>query len=248
MSDNTDYSSQLADALALAAAVHRGQLDLAGQPYILHVMRVVLECEGEELQPQARVVAALHDVVEDGVGENGQWLTREDAFEDLSDCWHFSIEQVNALSALTHRNGESYDDYITRVAANRLAAIVKRADLIDNLQPWRRPVGEPAEQAEARRQKYRRALARLSATMHDFNCTVCGSHGFIPEAGGGCSFCSGRRKRAIMTWDEFKAYVDGKLKTAPTKDSLEVFVVRIDSYKDELQDDAGIEVTVDRDL
>jgi (p)ppGpp synthase/HD superfamily hydrolase len=65
----------LADALALACKVHRDQVDLCGEPYILHVMRVVTSLEfsahhDEEFKQRARVAAALHDVVEDGVTDS----------------------------------------------------------------------------------------------------------------------------------------------------------------------------------
>ena len=49
------------DALALAARAHKGQYDLAGAPYICHPMRVALAQTDE----RARIVAILHDVVED---------------------------------------------------------------------------------------------------------------------------------------------------------------------------------------
>jgi GTP diphosphokinase / guanosine-3',5'-bis(diphosphate) 3'-diphosphatase len=53
--------STLETAIALAAAAHAGQTDKAGQPYILHPLRVML-C----MQTNAeRMVAVLHDVVED---------------------------------------------------------------------------------------------------------------------------------------------------------------------------------------
>lgn len=173
MNDSNTHAQQLCDALALACQVHRDQLDLAGEPYILHVMRVVLECEGEELQAEARIVAALHDVVEDGIGSHWWigpvrvWHSRESAFESLSE--RFSIPVVNAVSALTRRDNERYTDYITRVLANPLARIVKRADLIDNLRWDRKPIGESAETTERRRVKYRAALARISAAQDDTN-------------------------------------------------------------------------------
>ncbi len=48
-------------ALALAANAHAGQEDKAGQPYILHPIRVMLNVRTDE----ERTVALLHDVVED---------------------------------------------------------------------------------------------------------------------------------------------------------------------------------------
>lgn len=146
-------SQQLCDAIALGCQVHRGQLDLAGQPYILHVMRVVLACESEQVP--AMVVAALHDVVEDGYSGNHLFGLKKIDFA-------FPPTVVDAVNALTRDYDESYDDYIARVAANRIARIVKQADLIDNLRDDRQPVGEARTATEARRAKYRRALTRLS--------------------------------------------------------------------------------------
>ena len=49
------------DAIALALQVHRGQVDRAGAPYILHPLRVMSRFYSET----ERIVAVLHDVVED---------------------------------------------------------------------------------------------------------------------------------------------------------------------------------------
>jgi len=51
----------LEDAIVLAAGAHRGQTDKAGQPYILHPLRVMLQLEDEV----GRISAVLHDVLED---------------------------------------------------------------------------------------------------------------------------------------------------------------------------------------
>ncbi len=49
------------DAIALAVEAHRGQKDKSGQPYILHPLRVMFS-RNSEIE---RIVAVLHDVVED---------------------------------------------------------------------------------------------------------------------------------------------------------------------------------------
>ncbi len=51
----------LENAIALAVEAHRGQKDKNGTPYILHPLRVMFRVETEI----ERVVAVLHDVVED---------------------------------------------------------------------------------------------------------------------------------------------------------------------------------------
>jgi (p)ppGpp synthase/HD superfamily hydrolase len=110
----------VAAAIAFAAAKHIGQTDRAGQPYILHPLRVMMAMDSDE----ARRVAVLHDVVEDcGV-----------TLEDLR-ALGYPEREVKAIDALTKREDE-HDDYakfIERVLRNPLAAKVKLADLEDNL-------------------------------------------------------------------------------------------------------------------
>lgn len=48
-------------AIEIVAKAHTGQHDKAGQPYILHPLRVMLRVQGDS----ERIVAVLHDVVED---------------------------------------------------------------------------------------------------------------------------------------------------------------------------------------
>ena len=133
----------LEDAIALAARAHRGQVDKSGEPYILHSLRVMLKQESEA----ARIVAVLHDVVEDtAVSING---LRAAGFDD---------EICDAIDSLTRRPDEIYEDMIARVAANPIARRVKLADLEDNMDPRRRLDG--AREAE-RQGRYREAHARL---------------------------------------------------------------------------------------
>ena len=133
------------DAICFAAKSHRGQVDKAGEPYILHVLRVIVRQTDEP----ARIAAALHDVMEDSAT----------SLSDLDNAG-YSQEIRDAVDCLTRRAGESYEDMITRVAANPLARRVKLADLEDNLDPRR---GTEGEDAAARRARYLRALERLSA-------------------------------------------------------------------------------------
>jgi (p)ppGpp synthase/HD superfamily hydrolase len=133
----------LEDAIALACRAHRGQLDKSGKPYILHVLRVMMRQHDDA----ARMVAALHDVVEDS----------EVTITDLRAAG-YGEEICQAVDALTRREGESYDAMIARVAGNALARRVKIADLEDNMDPARRLPG-PHEMEKVR--KYARAHAQL---------------------------------------------------------------------------------------
>ncbi len=101
---------------------HAGQTDKVGQPYILHPMRVALKCD----TPEQKIVAFLHDVVEDcGV-------TAEELLVD-----GFSPEIVEAILSVTKREGETYEDFVRRANQNPIGRIVKLRDLEDNLNALR---------------------------------------------------------------------------------------------------------------
>ncbi|MEW6049148.1 MAG: GTP pyrophosphokinase [Bacillota bacterium] len=134
----------LESAIVLAVGAHRGQKDRAGAPYILHSLRVGLSFR----DPLEVMAGVLHDVVEDG-GATLEQLRRAG----------FPADVVEALDALTRRAGETYDDYLVRVKANRLALRVKLADLRDNLDESRIP--EPSEDDRQLWEKYRSALQQL---------------------------------------------------------------------------------------
>lgn len=112
--------SDLAAALQVAIRTHAAQVDRQGEPYLLHVLRVV-----EAVSPEAKVVAALHDVIEDG----GPCLAEL--------VWMCLLDQreLHALNLLTRPGDMAYGDYIAEIAANdnALAREVKLADLHDNL-------------------------------------------------------------------------------------------------------------------
>ena len=132
----------LEDAIAVANEAHRGQTDRQGDPYIRHALRVM-----EAVPEEARVVAVLHDVIEDA---------DEEALAPVAT--RLSDEEAEALRLLTRDRG-SYDEYIERIATagNRLALSVKRADLADNLRPCETC-------PEHLRPRYLKALERLAAT------------------------------------------------------------------------------------
>jgi len=56
-----ESNSLLEKALTIAYTAHAGQVDKAGEPYILHPLRVMLKMRSDE----EKIVALLHDVVED---------------------------------------------------------------------------------------------------------------------------------------------------------------------------------------
>lgn len=108
----------LEEAITLAVGAHRGQKDKAGAPYILHPLRLMLRMETDT----ERIVAVLHDVIEDS----------PHSLEELSHEG-YPPEITEALDCLTKRENEPYAAFIERVKTNPLARKVKLADLEDNM-------------------------------------------------------------------------------------------------------------------
>lgn len=109
--------ASLEDALALATEEFKGTLDKAGQPYILHCLRVMQAQDSDD----ARQVGLLHDLVED----------TQVTLDDLRRRG-FSERVVSAVDAMTHRPDEAYHAYVLRLSQCPLAIPVKLADLHDN--------------------------------------------------------------------------------------------------------------------
>src|SRR5215212_3146899 len=105
-------------AIRIAAEAHAGQVDKAGAPYILHPLRVMLRMHSDE----ERIVAVLHDVVEDS-DYSLETLAREG----------FAPAVIEAVKALTKLPGESRVAAARRAAVNPLARIVKLADNTENM-------------------------------------------------------------------------------------------------------------------
>lgn len=134
-------------SLALALAAHKGQKDKAGQPYILHPLRIMSKMQ----TPEEMSAALLHDVLEDSD------MTAEELLaESIPKC------VVEAVSCLTKIRNESYDCFIERVLTNDLATKVKIADIEDNLNILRL---NQVNDADLRRiAKYHRAWHKLTST------------------------------------------------------------------------------------
>jgi (p)ppGpp synthase/HD superfamily hydrolase len=105
-------------AIEIAVSAHKGQLDKAGQPYILHVLQVMMK--GKTLEE--RIVGVLHDIVEDTT-----WTIEQLATEG------FSQEILQALDALSMRPGEDYQTFLNRTKQNPLSIRVKINDLESNM-------------------------------------------------------------------------------------------------------------------
>lgn len=108
----------LGAAIIVAAQAHMGQLDKGGKPYILHPLHLMNQLMYD---PELAQIAVMHDIIEDS-----SWTSK--ALHNMK----FSQRVVAGVVALTHRSGESYDDYIKRIALNIDAILVKRKDLEHN--------------------------------------------------------------------------------------------------------------------
>jgi (p)ppGpp synthase/HD superfamily hydrolase len=135
----------LDDAIQIARRAHEGQLDKSGRPYIGHPLRVM----GRVASDRERMVAVLHDVVED-TGVTVEDLASAGAPEEV----------LRAVDAITKRPGEPFDAYLARVAANPIALTVKRADIADNSSPDRMARLDQPTQARLN-DKYAKALRLL---------------------------------------------------------------------------------------
>jgi (p)ppGpp synthase/HD superfamily hydrolase len=138
-------------ALQIASKAHEGQKEKNGLPYIFHALRVMDSVEDE----QAKMVAILHDVIEDTS------VTEEDLRRN-----GFDESVITAVLCVTHRKDEPYAEYVIRCQANEIARRVKLADLEDNTRPSRallRP--DRLEPDLARLRKYFLAYKFLTGLM-----------------------------------------------------------------------------------
>jgi guanosine-3',5'-bis(diphosphate) 3'-pyrophosphohydrolase len=156
----------LAKAIETAKSAHEGQADKAGKPYFEHVQTVaenvseIIRSWNEEYDDfliQAQIVSYLHDVVEDTA------LT-------IDDLWKLRIpvECILAIELITKSEDQAYSDYLAKVKQDKLATVVKIADLTHNIDLSRLDVVTPADLAH--QEKYIKATEFLKG----FTCAKCG--------------------------------------------------------------------------
>lgn len=109
-------TKHLEKAIHIAVNTHYNQKDKGGEPYIFHPLRVMDACASLE----ARIVAILHDVVED-TDITIEMLRQE-----------FPPQIIEALKLLIHNPDVPYMDYVASIKTNSIAREVKIADLRDN--------------------------------------------------------------------------------------------------------------------
>lgn len=138
------YTPKTKAALKLCYIAHKDQVDKAGLPYVFHPFHLAEQMLDED----TTVVALLHDVLEDA----------EITLDELREAG-YGENVLEALQLLCHEDGVPYMEYIIRLRENRLAKIVKLADLQHNSDLSRLDVAD--ERAVARREKYLAAMQLL---------------------------------------------------------------------------------------
>lgn len=109
----------LARAIRIASEAHENQIDKSSEPYVLHVLRVMMNVGNNK---SLMAAAVMHDVLEDSS------ITSKDL-----ERFHFSEEIIQAVESVTHdKNRQSYEDFIEQVKKNRWGCIIKMKDIEDN--------------------------------------------------------------------------------------------------------------------
>lgn len=138
---------QINMAIVCSFIAHGKKLDKEGAPYFCHPLNVSKKLEtSEEI-----MVALLHDVLEDS-------KITELNLKSMG----FSDKVIEAVKILTRKKTQSYKSYLYQVSRNALSLKVKRADILDNLDPLR--LSKLSRPLQCRlRNKYEKALKLLDS-------------------------------------------------------------------------------------
>jgi hypothetical protein len=133
----------------LAQQLHAGQVDKAGKPYVGHLARV--QSRLHDQPDHIQIAAALHDSIE------VQGLTATALM-----AHGVPPESIRIVEMLSKPAGGDYGAYLSVVAADDGARLLKLADVADNSCPLRL-AALPAEMRAKLRAKYNAALDILLA-------------------------------------------------------------------------------------
>ena len=128
--------------------------------------------------------------------------------EQMTDDDGFPDEVLEALELLTHKDNESYFDYVNRIKDNPIAKTVKLADLAHNMDLSR--FDDPGAKEYDRKRKYERAVMLLKGwtsinsikTIEGQIVPCCGVK--IPMYYKYCSYCGkelSNTQKTTMVWD-----------------------------------------------
>jgi (p)ppGpp synthase/HD superfamily hydrolase len=141
------------DTIRFIKDAHAGQFDKGGVEYWKHPVSV-MNLLGPDASMECKIVALLHDVIEDTS------YTAEDLLG-----MGYPENVVASVKRLTKPKGMPYLDCILAIIASGdgMAMAVKRADNRDNLDPTRLAKLPPDKQAGD--EKYRRSIEILTAAL-----------------------------------------------------------------------------------
>lgn len=134
------YTDMTKKAMNICYKAHQGSFDKGGVPYVFHPIHLAEAMEDE----LSTCVALLHDVVEDTA------YTLEDLKKEK-----FPDEVIDAVDAISKRVEEDYFEYILRVKCNKLAKLVKLADIEHNTDESR--LTKVDEKSKLKRERYEMA-------------------------------------------------------------------------------------------
>jgi (p)ppGpp synthase/HD superfamily hydrolase len=142
----------LSKMLLLVTQRFDGKFDKSGNPYVLHLLKVMhyTKSDDEELQ----CIALGHDLVED----------TPTTYAELYELG-FTERVITGIRNMTKVPGETEQDYLDRLMSAKDSIIVKLADLRHN-SDIRRLKGL-AEKDFARMQKYHRMYLTLTERLQD---------------------------------------------------------------------------------
>ena len=148
-------------ALIMALEAHKGQKDRGGVPYIFHctsVMNIAKEqfskyCDSKEEIECMLIAALLHDVIEDGKFTDGDIMFR------------FGKTVSMAVNTLTKKHDVKYETYIEKIKLNKIAMLVKMADLIHNMDSTR--LKNITDKDLERMKKYEKAYLELRLKIEE---------------------------------------------------------------------------------
>ena len=152
MAHDIELYKLLDKAINIAVKVHHNQFDKGGKPYILHPLYMMNQLMYDV---ERAIIAVLHDVIEDG----------SVTLSYLRDCG-FSERVIHAIDLLTHKEGDSYEEYIEKICTNIDTIYVKRKDLEHNSNITR--LKGLRESDFKRIEKYHRAFVRLGEARKKF--------------------------------------------------------------------------------
>lgn len=142
----------LSKMLLLVTQRFDGRYDKSGQPYVLHLLKVMHYCRTDDEELMCGALG--HDLVED----------TPTTYQELRELG-FTDRVIKIIRNMTKVPGETEQDYLDRLMTAKDSMIVKLADLRHN-SDIRRLKGL-AEKDFARMQKYHRMHMLLSERMAD---------------------------------------------------------------------------------